>query len=201
MGIDHEPAFNWWVTHVLKKRDQIISLVQKRISRYLKHSHKFGIEIPTSVKDAFELDKKNGNTYWADAIASEMKIVRAAFKILLDGTSAPNGYQKISCHMIFDVKMEDFCWKARLVAWGHKTKAPPTITYASVVSRETARLALTIAALNDLEVKIGDVLNSLTPICVRAGIKNYRSVEYLRRNSTFFRVFKTQNNPQPPPQW
>jgi hypothetical protein len=40
------------------------------------------------------------------------------------------------------------------------TKAPPTITYASVVSRETVRLALTIAALNDLDVKVGDVLNA-----------------------------------------
>jgi hypothetical protein len=40
------------------------------------------------------------------------------------------------------------------------TEAPPTITYASVVLRETVRLALTIAALNDLEVKVGDVLNA-----------------------------------------
>ena len=32
--------------------------------------------------------------------------------------------------------------------------------YASVVSRETVRLALTIAALNDLEVKVGDILNA-----------------------------------------
>ena len=29
-GIDHEPAFNWWILHVLKKREQIISLVKKR---------------------------------------------------------------------------------------------------------------------------------------------------------------------------
>jgi hypothetical protein len=34
------------------------------------------------------------------------------------------------------------------------------ITYASVVSRETMCLALTFASLNDLEVKIGDVLNA-----------------------------------------
>ena len=40
------------------------------------------------------------------------------------------------------------------------TKAPPTITYASVVSQETVCLALTIAALNNLEVKVGDVLNA-----------------------------------------
>ena len=93
---------------MLKKQDHIISLVRKRIPRYLKCNHKFGIEIPTSAKDALELDKKNGNTYWANDIATEMENVRAAFKILSNGTSAPNGYHKISCHMIFDIKMEDF---------------------------------------------------------------------------------------------
>ena len=92
MKIDHEPAFNWWVPHVLKKRDRIISLIRKRIPRYLKRNHK----------------------------------------------------------LVFDVKMEDFRQKARLVSGGHMTEAPPTITYASVVSRETVRLALTIASLNDL---------------------------------------------------
>jgi hypothetical protein len=62
--------------------------------------------------------------------------------------------------MIFDVKMEDFRQKARLVAGGHQTKAPATITYASVVSCETMRLVLTIASMNDLEVKVGDVFNA-----------------------------------------
>jgi len=63
MKIDHEPAFNWWVPQVLKKCKSIISLMKKRIPRYLKQKHNFGIEIPTSVKDALEIDKKNGNTY------------------------------------------------------------------------------------------------------------------------------------------
>ena len=62
--------------------------------------------------------------------------------------------------MIFDIKMEDFRHKARLVAGGHLTKAPATITYASVVSRKIVRIALMLAALNDLEVKAGDVLNA-----------------------------------------
>ncbi len=35
-----------------------------------------------------------------------------------------------------------------------------TITYASVVSSETVCLALTFASLNDLKVKVGDVLNA-----------------------------------------
>ena len=108
MGIDHEPAFNLWVMHVLKKRDHIILLVQKLIPKYLKHTHKFEIEIPTSVKDTFELDKKNNNTIWADAIAAEMKNVQMVFKILPKGTTTPIGYQTISRHMIFDIKMEDF---------------------------------------------------------------------------------------------
>jgi hypothetical protein len=39
-------------------------------------------------------------------------------------------------------------------------KAPATITYASVVFCETVCIALLIAALNDLIVKVGDVLNT-----------------------------------------
>ncbi len=158
-GIDHKPAFNWWVPHVLKKRDRIISLVCKWTTRYLKRTHKFGIEVPKTVKEALALDRKNGNTLLTDAITKGMKEACIAFNILPDGHSAPLEYQKIPCHMIFDVKMEDFRQKARLVAGGHRTEAPATITYASVVSRETLHLALTIASLNDLEVKVGDVLN------------------------------------------
>ncbi len=45
------------------------------------------------------------------------------------------------------------------MAGGHRTQAPATITYASVVSRETVRLALTFVSLNDLKVKVGNVLN------------------------------------------
>ena len=40
------------------------------------------------------------------------------------------------------------------------TKASATIMYASVVLRETVRIALMIAALNDLVVKLGDILNA-----------------------------------------
>jgi hypothetical protein len=40
------------------------------------------------------------------------------------------------------------------------SKAPGTITYASVVSRETAGIALLMAVFNDLDVKVGDILNA-----------------------------------------
>jgi hypothetical protein len=50
-----EPAFAWWVPHVLKKRDRIIKTVKKR---YWKRTHKFGIELPHSVQDALDIKKK-----------------------------------------------------------------------------------------------------------------------------------------------
>ena len=117
-GIDHEPAFNWWVRHVLKKRDRIISLVKRRSARYHKRTHKWGIEVPKTVEEAIAIDKKNDNTFWTDAIAKEMKNVIITFKILEGDKKVPVGYQFIKTHMIFDIKMEDFWRKAGLVAGG-----------------------------------------------------------------------------------
>ena len=45
------------------------------------------------------------------------------------------------------------------MAGGHMTKVPATIAYVSVMSIKTVRIALMIAALNNLEVKLGDILN------------------------------------------
>jgi hypothetical protein len=62
--------------------------------------------------------------------------------------------------MIFDVKMEDFRRNARFVAGGHTTDTPHEMTYAIVVSRESVIIALTLAALNDLDVKMADIENA-----------------------------------------
>ena len=78
-----------------------------------------------------------------------------AFDILSDKKSAPIGHQFVQCHVVFDIKMEDFRQKARLVAGGHMTEALATIMYTSIMSRETVRIALMIAALGDLEVELG----------------------------------------------
>ena len=40
------------------------------------------------------------------------------------------------------------------------TPKPDTITYSSLVTRETVHFALTMAVLYDLEVKAADVLNA-----------------------------------------
>jgi hypothetical protein len=62
--------------------------------------------------------------------------------------------------MIFDVKMEGFRRKARFMAGVHTTDAPRVMTYASVVSRESTRIALKLAALHDLDVTMGEIENA-----------------------------------------
>jgi hypothetical protein len=109
------------------------------------------------VRRALEIDKEASNTLWADAIAAEMAAVRVAFNMLNDGAQPPPGHQHMTCHMIFDIKLDGFRCKARLVAGGHQLDTPAAMTYAtSVIGRETVRIALTIAALNDLDVKTAD---------------------------------------------
>ena len=95
-----------------------------------------------------------------------MKNVKVTFDVLEDGKDAPIGYQFINCHMVFDIKLDGFKRKCQLVAGGHVTDTPAVMTYASVVSHDSVWIALTIAALNDLEVKASDIQNAyLTAPC------------------------------------
>ena len=150
--IDHEPAFAWWVDYTLKKRAKILSAVKKRLVR---KNQKYGIEIPTSVKHALQLDEQNKDHFWRDAIRKEMKVVEPAFELLPEGSPIPPGYKEIRCHLVFDVK-SDFQRKARFVAGGHMTEPTASISYASVVSRESVRIAFMLAALNGVDLKCAD---------------------------------------------
>ena len=97
-----------------------------------------------------------------------MKNVRIAFEIFEgEVKEIPIGYQKVDCHMIFDIKMgESFRRKAHMVAGGHTTEVPATLTYSLVVSGDSVRIALTIAALNGLKVLACNIQNAfLTAKC------------------------------------
>jgi len=87
--IDTEPVSNYWVPHTLKKCDSLISLVKKRQTIHLKKTLKFGVEMPKIVKEASELDARNGDTKWTEAIAKEMKNIRVAFVILKEEGRGP----------------------------------------------------------------------------------------------------------------
>ena len=88
----------------------------------------------------------------------EMKSVHIAFLILCADEKPAVGSQFMQYHMIFDTRMEDFRLNAILVMGAHMMEVLKTLTYASIV-----QIALMIAELNDLEVKMVDVQNAFLP--------------------------------------
>ena len=101
--IDDEPMFAWWVPDVFKKHDWVLLKVK---TKYWHCTHKFGIHIPKSVVAQVQaIDKENGNTLWWDAIVMETWNVHPAFEKYEKAECNLVGYQKISCHFVFDIKM------------------------------------------------------------------------------------------------
>ena len=79
----------------------------------------------------------------------------------------PPGYQHIKCHVILDIQLgKNFRRKARLVGVGNTTTAPFSIAFFSVLSRDSVRIALTVAALNNLDILACNIQNAyLTALC------------------------------------
>ncbi|KAL7546615.1 LOW QUALITY PROTEIN: hypothetical protein ACHAWF_009945, partial [Thalassiosira exigua] len=76
-----------------------------------------------------------------------------------DKVPALRGHQEISCHIIFDVKM-DFTCKSRFLTNGSTTDTPSALIYSSVVSRDSMRTALLVVALNDLGIFACDIIGN-----------------------------------------
>ena len=119
------------------------------------------------MKEALQIDKETGTDFWWKAIQKELKKVMVAFEFDKGSTpeqvrqnkSAYVAFQEITCHIIFDVKM-DLTRKARFVAGGHLTDTPASITYSSVVSPDSVRIAFLLAAFNDVDIMACDVGNA-----------------------------------------
>ena len=99
--------------------------------------------MPKTVRQAIKLDNKNGNMLCWDALMKDMKNVRPAFKVYEGDVSKLVGYQRIRCHIVWDIKLgKNFRRKVRLVIGGHTTDPRScTITYSSVVSSESVPIA------------------------------------------------------------
>ena len=71
------------------------------------------------------------------------------------------GYKHINGHRICDIKMDgNFTRKAIFVADGHTREPPLSITYLSVVSRDSVRTVFLIASLNDLDIFLCNIGNT-----------------------------------------
>ena len=59
-NINNKPAFAWWVLYTLRKRDIIIDKLKTRVR---KTTHKYSIQVPTSVKNVYKINKTNRDIF------------------------------------------------------------------------------------------------------------------------------------------
>ena len=85
-----------------------------------------------------------------------MKNSYITFELLDEDDKLLPGYKKITCHMNFEIKM-DLRRKVRYIAGSYLTDPPALMTYSSVISRESVRIAFLVTALNDLNVLAGNI--------------------------------------------
>ena len=81
--------------------------------------------------------------------------------------------------MIFDVKIDaGFTRKARLVANGHRQDTPDSMTYSPVVSCDSVRIMLTLAALNILDLHTAGVHNAYLNAKPKERVSFYAGTEF-----------------------
>ena len=122
---------------------------------------KYGVQVPRNVKEAFELDAKNKNTFWRDAIKLEIDslVNLECFEFHSRNYRPGDDFQWTTLTMIFDVK-QDLRRKARLVAGGHLVDSLDNDVYSSTVKGISVRLLHVIAHKQNLDLLCGDVGNA-----------------------------------------
>ena len=142
-----------------KKLDRMIKQAKMKAKRR-GPMYKFGVQVPRNVKEAYELDEKNGNNNWHEAVQAEIDQL-LDYKTFEDKGQVTfvQGYKRINCHFIFDVK-HDLRHKARFVAGGHQTDINKESNYSGVVSLRSMRICLLLGEINDLKTVVGDVGNA-----------------------------------------
>ena len=90
--------------------------------------------MPFNFSQDIHLDRENGNSLRADAIAKENSKVQVALELLDPGDNPPYGYKGITGHWVFGLKM-DLIRRGRFVFRVQLTDPPETSKYSSVMSR------------------------------------------------------------------
>ena len=93
-------------------------------------------------------------------MVTEMTNNRVAFEHYEGNTSDLVANEKITGKFIINVKLsENLRRKARFVADGHLVDTPASITYSTVVSRDSVRILILVSTLNDPKAMGADVNN------------------------------------------
>lgn len=129
--VDNEVSFVYWLPHILRKRNTIIFLVKSIV---WKNTHNYVVDILRNFAYVYEINKKNGNTFWNDAIWKELH----SFGIVL------RRWRRVNiCCLIISLRQEVFYVsmifesKASCSLDSHNPKTPFHFTYADFfVKRE-----------------------------------------------------------------
>ena len=143
------------------------------------------------MKHAKEIDEENGNTLWIYAIRLEIKNVRIAFETYKGDSNKLVGYQEITGHIVFDIKLgENFRLKARYCADGHNTESPAALIYSTVMSCDSVSIILTTVDMNGLEVMGADVQNAFLTALYKEKIWLIAGLEFRNEQGKQFLVFR-----------
>ena len=153
--------FNHLIQYCKTKSSVDIARIHKASTNPTSIKYKFGVQVPKGIKNAINLDKKNGNNLWEEAIKTELKQLTdyETFIVLDSGEDIPKGYQKIPYHIVFDVKY-DLRHKARLVAGGNWTVNDKEDIYSGVVRMDTIRIGFFLGELYGLSCCACDIGNA-----------------------------------------
>ena len=144
-GLLDQPGWKRFARLAKRAKKFLRAINQAKLRSY--HSSpklKYGFEVPRNYNHAKEIDRRNGNTRWQDAVDLEMKQLDEYDTFHDHGQTWPSGYQKLRIHLVFDVK-HDGRHKARMVADGHLTEIPLESVYSGVVSIRSIRLVAFLA--------------------------------------------------------
>jgi hypothetical protein len=123
--------------------------------------YKIGIQVSKRIKNAIDLDNKNGNQLWQDAMKTVLKQLTdyQTFIVPYPQDNFLTGYQKIPYQMVFDVKY-DLRYKARLVSGGNWTVNDKQDIYSGFVRMDTVRIRFFLGELYGLSCWACDIGNA-----------------------------------------
>jgi hypothetical protein len=153
----------WKWTHRYIKNKQKLNRMYRQALMCKKKSFgikfQFGVRVPRTTREAYQLDLLNSDHLWAEAIRKEVKALYEdfnCFKLVEEGEKIPSEYHQIPLLWAFANKF-DGRRRARLVAGGHRTPDLEDDLYSVSVNLETVRILFVTAALMELNVVAADV--------------------------------------------
>ena len=154
---------------------------------------KFGVKLPMTVKEAYALDKLQGNTRLEDSIKKELdsimnrktlhfpdnKLENVVMEEIIHGNA---GFQFAPMWFMFDIKPISITQKAWLIIGGNPVDTEGTERFSNMFSTEGSRVLLVIADHKSYEMVVGDVSTAYLYATTKENVHSRATGEAWSRN-------------------